>query len=101
MEPIRLSGEQLQKLQAAIPFQRPAGQQPIEPPIMPVSDLDAAPMQSGEAGDAAVADPEPYRKKFRKKSDGDVVSQTGGSHNPYAPIQSLDRPHSRDGDSAL
>ena len=101
MEPIRLSGEQFKTLQEAIPFQRPVHTTPDEPPILPASDLAPAPTEAGEVGVAGVTDAEPYRKKFRKKPSGDVISGPSQAHDSDVLAQSLNDLRAADGDSPL
>lgn len=79
MEPIQLSGDQLKSLQAAIPFQRPAGELTGEPPISPLVEPPEA--QADCSTNEEPFDPEPYRKKFRKKFGGDVVQGTGSGYD--------------------
>ena len=65
MEPIRLSGGQLKSLQSAIPFEHPADAPTGGPGNEPVIDPPAASAEGVLPSENF--DPEPYRKKFRKK----------------------------------
>lgn len=88
----------MKALQQAIPFRRPPPERPTEPPISLDSEPDVSP---GEDGQTKVNDPEPYRKKFRKKYGGDVVSGTQTGYDTDILTQPPDDPRSVDGVSPL
>ena len=93
-----LSEEQLKALQSAIPFQRPTEERGTEPPILLESEPDTSP---GDDDKPKANDPEPYRKKFRRKYGGDVVSGTATGYDTDILLQPPDDPHAVDGVSPL